>query len=185
MATYVWSEVRERAVAAFGGELPGAETEAAIIDCFRSHPALVVAMVEAVAEAKRAGRVTSGWAILRARLERAEHDADVVVAEGNDRPRRIARAEQWMRSAGKHYPTAEEAIDELFERGVLGPWRGDEGLRARMSELWETLRGEGEEIERLAVERAEAWRRRRERRKPAAAGEVSDETEVSEDDIPF
>ena len=163
--TYVWSELRDRAVQGFGGELPGAAPENAVIEVFERHPALVLATIEAVSEAKAQGRVRSGWAILRSRLEADETKAETFATDASDRRKRIARAEQWIHAAGKHFDRASEILEELFDglggdrsEPLLKPWRSDEGLRERMVTLWREVRSEGELIEQQAIERAERWK---------------------------
>lgn len=157
--TYVWSDVRDRAVEAFGGELPGAEVENATIEVFGRRPALVVATIEAVAEAKQAGSIRSGWAILRTRLRDEEARAEISVTDESDQRKRVSRAEQWIRAAGKHFDSESEVVDELFgERGLLRGSRDDLRVRTRMVSLWREVRSEGEQIEREAIERAERWK---------------------------
>jgi hypothetical protein len=70
-----------------------------------------------------------------------------------------ARAETWLRNAGKHFPTWEEVADDLFgSTGMLHELRDDGDTVDRIRSVWENLRDEGQQIEWEEAERAERWK---------------------------
>jgi hypothetical protein len=127
---YVWADVRQRAIRRFHGELPHADTEAAILDVFERHPQRVVETIDHVA---RQGKARSFWAVSLAELKRVDYTGRVTVSE---RAQRIAQAEEWIRHAGLHFDREDEVVDELFVRGRLSPYAEDESLRERLIDLW-------------------------------------------------
>jgi hypothetical protein len=159
VSEYAWVETRLRAVEAFS-DAPSAVQEQRVIDVFREHPALVVEAIEHVGRRFESGQVRNPWAILAKHVEEAVRPLeDVTATDERDREKRIQRASQWLRAAGKHFDSEAEVVDELFgERGLLREWRSDETLEARMVKLWRELRPEGELIESQALERAERWK---------------------------
>jgi hypothetical protein len=160
---YVWRDVLERAVRLFG-DVPHAATEQAVLEAFERSPALVAAAVEHVGQQVAAGSVRSGWAVLRARLERSSAAGEVVADDELERGQRVTLAERWVRTAGVHFDRESEVDDALFgEHGRLRAWAGDELLRARLLELWHADRPRGEQVERDELERAARWREVRKR----------------------
>lgn len=140
MTEHHWHTVRADATIAFSNELPQAQTEQAVLDHFQGHPDIVIALIQEVAEQKRAGKARSGWAILRTRLDAYAATENVRATGHNDRDAAIRQAETFIRNAGVHYPTKDEIIDHLFGHfGKLGPWPD---LEPRMVALWETLHTE-------------------------------------------
>jgi len=143
---YVWSEVRARAILAFGNQAPGAALEAELLSVFEEAPALVVGTIDAVAAAYKAGKIHSPWAILRARLRDRTPAAEVIVSDADERERAIARAEVWIRAAGVHVDREPELLAALFEdpgersAAVLARWTDDQELRAAMLDLWRGVR---------------------------------------------
>jgi hypothetical protein len=146
VAEYAWSEVFDRAVRAFGNTTPGAALEVELRECFEESPALVVGTVDAVAEAFKAGRVFSPWAILRARLRSGASPVELIVSDESERERAIGRAENLLRAIGHELDREPEVIATLFtdagerSNAVLGRWADDEELKDRMLELWRELR---------------------------------------------
>jgi hypothetical protein len=163
MTTLDWPTVRERAIRAFAGNLPHPETEDAVIAVFEQQPLAVLRAIDEISDDIAAGRVRSGWAVLRSRLAAAtEARSDVRVTAPDERERRLAAAEAWMRHAGLHVASEAEVRDELFgERGKLHAWASDDALRVRLLELWRRVRPEGEQIELEELERAEHHKRAR------------------------
>lgn len=155
--TYTWSEARDKAIELFG-ETPNPGTEQEIIHAFEEHPRMVITTIEAVAERKRAGKVRSGWAILRSEVQRFGQSEDIVVTDESERTRAIARGEQWIRNAGIHFDRQEEVADELFgDFGFMRRWAEDDLVRQRLLTLWSKERPRGEKVEVEAEERARAW----------------------------
>lgn len=155
-----WSTVRQQAIDEFNGELPRADTEAAIIDVFELAPRAVTRAITETAGSLQRGEIRSGWAILRTRLEqRAQPVRDVHVKGVDERARRISQAEQWLRTCGIHFDRDSEVEDELFgDRGLLRAWADDIALKGRMLTAWRTEhRPTGEQLEHDADERAEQW----------------------------
>jgi hypothetical protein len=163
MSDFVWAEVRAQAVRLFRGDHPHPETEQDVLDVFKRDPRRVVEAIEHVGRQVGRGGVNSGWAVLRAHLQRGEACvADVVVSDDAERGKRVAQAESWLRHAGMHFASEAEVVDELFgDRGRLRAWAGDELLRERLLDLWRELRPLGEQVEREALERAEQYNRAR------------------------
>lgn len=150
---YVWTEQRERAAEAFGGRYPDAELEAEVMGVFSERPAFVVDAIDDVANAFKAGRIHSPWPFLRAKLNAPQ--AELVVTDESERLRKIAAAEQWLRSAGLHFDRQAEVEDELYgDTGRLRAWASDEQLRERLLGLWRELASLGAQVEAEALERA-------------------------------
>ena len=143
---YVWTEVRERAVCAFGNQTPGAALEAEVIASFEASPAVVVAAIEDIGHRFARGEIRSAWGVLRTRLKDAAAGSNLIVVDASERERASARAETWIRAAGVHVDRESELLVALFEDPgersgpVLGRWRDDELLREKMLELWRELR---------------------------------------------
>jgi len=158
---YSWLETREKAVSLFGGELPQAATEEAVLDYFRERPGLVVNLIADVAEAKKAGRARSGWAILRKRLGDYNNGEDETVTDNTDRQLRQTVAEVHIRTALLYCDRESEAMDALFGHfGLLRAYAGDEVLRQRMLDLYREERPRGEASELAELERADQRRER-------------------------
>lgn len=157
--SFSWTEVREQAVSAFGGELPRAETEQAVIDVFASQPRVVVNAIAEVAEAKNAGRIRSGWAVLRSAVARPVAGADLVATDTDERRKAEKRAKAWIENVSCLFDSRSEVEAELRERLLSG--YADELLIARLLDRWSELRPKGEQVEAEEAERAEVnrtWR---------------------------
>lgn len=158
METLEWSDLRDRANTLFG-QFPNAETEQDIIDVFMVYPQQVKSLIEQVATGVQAGRIRSGWAILRAEVLRSRSDRNATVTDAGEREKKIRQAETWVRNAGIHLDRVDELGIELFgDRGLLEPWSADPALRQRFAGLWSELRPRGERVEREAIERAETYK---------------------------
>lgn len=160
--TYDWPTVRAVAVRGFGGELPHAQTEQNVLDAFQLQPTAVVRAISEVSADYQAGKVRSGWAILRKRLLQVQPASSVAVPETDDRGRDLRRAETWIRNAGIHFDRESEVADELFGHGgILAAYASEEAVRLTMLELWRQLRPRSVQVEAEALERAEKWKRDR------------------------
>lgn len=178
--SYVWSDVRDKAVRSFD-EIPNGTTENAVIEVFRDHPALVVATIEGIAERKKLGKVRSGWAVLKAEVQRVSAVEDIVVNDEGERTRALARAETWMRTTGVHLDRESEVEDELFgEHGRMKRWQNDDLIRQKLLALWEKERPRGVAVEEEAENRARHWVETRKQAKISVVQETDDD-----DDIPF
>ena len=157
MTDHHWPVIRQQAIDTFGGELPHAHTEQAIIDVFTEHPTIVLRLIDELANAT----VRSRWAVLAKRLEQALNAPDVTATDEPDRDKRIRQAEAWIRIAGIHCDRWADIHDELFGNvggpektgPLLKPWADDQALEARMERLWAEQRPRGEQVEREAIER--------------------------------
>jgi hypothetical protein len=132
-------------VRAFGSTTPGAALEAELRERFQESPALVVGTVDAVAEAFKAGRVYSPWAILASRLRSGATPSELIVSDESERERAITRAENLLRAVGPELDREAEVVAMLFDDAgersgpVLGRWADDEELVARMVTYWRNL----------------------------------------------
>jgi hypothetical protein len=160
MVTYDWPTTRAQAIFNFGGDAPRADLEQRIMEVFAENPTLVIKAIEVVTKNYHAGKVRSPWAILDLNLKEATRPGTPLTAtDTNDKTKRIARAEQWIRNTGAHYDRETEIVDELFgDRGLLQQYAAETSLVARMTTLWEQHRPEGIRIEEEAIAAAEKWK---------------------------
>lgn len=157
-AVYEWVETRLRAIELFQ-DAPSAAQEQRVLDVFREHPALVCESIEHVGRRFESGQVRNPWAILAKHVEEAMAPLeDFTASDERDREKQTRRAEQWIRSAGKHFDRVEEVLEELF--GELGRIRAFDSpeLRERMARVWREVRPEGELIAEQELERARRYR---------------------------
>jgi hypothetical protein len=119
--TWRWPDVRRDAVERFGGELPGATLAAEVVDVFERSPRRVVEEIDAVARDLAFGRIRSGWAVLRRRVEDAGPVHDVVAGDESEKQRRVARALRWITNVGLSCNRLEDVEGELF--GTSPPGR--------------------------------------------------------------
>lgn len=139
MTTYTWSEWRDKACRWYG-ETPNPTTEAAIVEVFKTRPAAVVAELQLVADALRAGKVRSGWAVASTRIA-ALASSDTVATDETEERQALAAARAWVRNVGHAYDRESEVVDELF--GPYGRLRQWPDLRERVLEEWRNHVGEG------------------------------------------
>jgi hypothetical protein len=203
VTTYDWHTLYTDAVTRFGGDTPGNQLEQQILDTFTDHPQLVVRAIDKVAAKYAAGHVQSPWGALKHEIARFTNQPHVTATDSSDRDRDIARAEQWIRSAGIHLDRASELHDELF--GELGSlhtyaqitieragsttdgkpiWRqtkpsGDTTLVDRLTALWREHRPVGEQLETEAIERAERWKQQQAQLQEAIASMAATTTETT------
>jgi hypothetical protein len=132
-----WEQVYDDAVARFGGQTPGAELEASLVQAFVERPAAVRAAVVKLGDRFASGKVRSPWALMPAELEQGAGRGQVVASESADRERLVRLAERRIANLGHALPSEAELVEELFgRRALLEPWASDDELRARMVETW-------------------------------------------------
>jgi len=155
-----WADTRAALCESFGGELPEHATEATIVEVFERFPLGVLRLAEEIATAKSAGKIRSGWAVLRSRLPAAEPIANPVVSIATRRAERIRVIEQYIANAGHTIDRESELLDDLYgERGRLREYRDDDTLRERLLELWRKTQPARHQLEREANEREANYRR--------------------------
>jgi hypothetical protein len=159
-SVFDWPEVRDQAIDAFRGELPGQQLEADVIAVFELQPERVVRAIDDIGEQLAQGKVRAGWAILRMRLQESARPVAQVTAHGNSREKAVVQAERYISHAGCHYDKWEgELEDEFFGAlGSLREWADDEILRQRLHRLWSDARPRAAAAERQQDE--DALRRR-------------------------
>lgn len=151
---YLWTDLRDEAVSAFGGQTPRPEDEAAIVEIFERQPALVKRAIGETAAGFQQGQFRWGWSVLRSRIERAVVAPREAVGRDTGRERRVVKAEQWMRTVGLHFDRPAEIRTELFDHnGILNEHDDDDALVERMLDLWRELRTKGEKVEADAIAR--------------------------------
>lgn len=203
MTDYHWPTIRDHTTRTFG-ELPHADTEAAILEIFELQPSVVTRILDEVAEDVAAGKVRSGWAVTRSRLNDAGRPAaEITISENRDAS--VQQAERYIANAGAYYDRWDtELEDELFgDRGRLHPWHTDEGLRDRLHRLWQAHRPRGEHADHQQHEDAQRHREQRaalaadreqrrlagEQASTAALQQLIDQANArgptTDDDIPF
>jgi hypothetical protein len=157
MTEYHWPTIRDHAIRAFRGELLNPDTEQAILETFELYPSVVVRAIDDVAEDLASGKVRSGFAVLRTRLNAAHRPAAEITIQSEDRETAIRQAERYVLNAGQHYDRWQgELHDELFGgRGRLNTWKTDDGLRDRLHRLWLEQRPHGQAVEQQQREDAE------------------------------
>jgi hypothetical protein len=156
--TFDWQTEYGRALELFGGDTPSATLEQHILDSFQQHPQAVTNAITKIGKAYNAGRIHSPWGALKAEIPK-QITADVRVGDGSERNRKIANAEQWIRTTGLMFDRWSEVEDELYgDRGKLRPWHKDHQLTERLKQLWTEQRPTGEQTEQAELQRAEAWK---------------------------
>ncbi len=170
--TYEWGKIRDAAITAWG-RVPQGQLEADVIAVFKEHPALVEATIAKITPKFQDGRIKNPWAILRLELQKASNlDHNPTVTDEKPREKAVARAEQWVRTAGIHFDRESEIPEELFDSGIGSPqlaaWKTDAALRERILNLWREHRPAGEQVEREADERGIRDQTNRQEQKLAA-----------------
>jgi hypothetical protein len=127
--TWRWPDVRRDAVERFGGELPGARLEAEVVDVFERSPRRVVEEIDAVARDLASGRIRSGWAVLRRRVEHTSPVRDVVAGDESEKQRRVARALRWISNAGLYSTGSRTSRASCSERRPPGRCRRTRATR--------------------------------------------------------
>lgn len=159
MNTYTWSDLRDRAIDAYG-EAPHGQLEQDILDVFKRHPKLVNDAVDRIAGRYQSGSVQKPWAVLRKDVvESATAKANPTVHDTSDRDATIRRGEQWLRTSGMHFDRHREITRELYgTQGRLRAYAADRTTRRRTRDLWRDLRPTGEHLEREHAARMSAYR---------------------------
>jgi hypothetical protein len=132
-----WQELYDEGCERFGGQRPGHQLEAELVDAFEQRPATVQAAVAKLADRYQAGKVRSPWPLVLAEIEQDRARARHVGDDGADRIQRVRLAERCVVNIGHVLPDEAELVEEIFgRRALLEPWAGDELLRQRMLALW-------------------------------------------------
>lgn len=172
-----WAALRDHLIEKYGST-PHPSTEQEIIDAYQLHPD---AVTKAGLDLIDAAGITSHWGLLKSKASKiARPPANPTHDTSVSREKRVARAEQWIRSTGCHYDRDSEIMLELFSgSGLLvgyaqvdliedttssdGKWTisepaGDTHLVERMLKLYNESRPKGILIEEDAQARADKYR---------------------------
>lgn len=145
MAELTFQTLYDDAVQTFGGQQPGRQLEAALLEQFQARPAALVAAIGKAGELYSNGKAHSPWGIVKSELarheQRAHHIADT---NHGDLAKQTALAHRYIQLAAHHLPTETELLIELFgpagERGTapghLNPWAGNQQLEQQMIGAW-------------------------------------------------
>jgi hypothetical protein len=165
-----WQTLRNQFMRDIGGDPPGAQLEDELIAAYHDHPEAVERSIEKITLAHKAGKIRSPWGALKTEVAKALDAArNPTHNTGASRNKAIARAEQWLRTAGLHYDRETEIHDELFgDRGILRDHHTPQ-VEERLTALWRELRPLGEQVEREAEERGARYVEQRERLRKALA----------------
>lgn len=114
MNQFVWSEVRDSAIRQFQNQTPSAELEQEILEAFLADPLRIVNEIGRVAKKLADGKIQSAWPILRLNVRQMGERPDAVATDASSRAKAVARAENWIRSAGIWCPSEGELLGELY-----------------------------------------------------------------------
>lgn len=149
-----WAELRAHAIERFNGETPNPIAEQEIIGAYELHPDAVQRAIEQTAADLTAGTIRSGWGILRHRADAIRNPPSNPKAQtGRQAEKQQARAEQWIRNAGFHYPGWGACQDALLEDLHLPTH-----LAALLEPLYDDTHPQSAKIEADANTRARAWK---------------------------
>lgn len=152
MTEFDWQQIRDDAIAIFA-DAPSAQLEQELVEHFTERPSHTAQVIARIGKQVQAGKVRSGWAVVRKELNSAP-GPNIRATDEAERERRIRNAETWIRNAGLYLDRQQDLEDELFgDRGTLRDYAKDDTLRARMVDYWRTHRPRGEQAE----QDAEAW----------------------------
>lgn len=121
MNQFVWSEVRDSAIRQFQGQTPSAELEQEILTAFLADPLQIVNEVGRVAKKLADGKIQSAWPILRLNVRELGERPDAVATDASSRAKAVARAENWIRTAGIWCPSEAELLGELYGESERTP----------------------------------------------------------------
>ena len=149
-----WAELRDHSIERFNGELPHPMTEQTIIDAYEQHPDAVERAIDQAVADLNAGTIRSAWGILRHRAEAILAPPSNPKAQtGRQLEKQTARAEQWIRNAGFHYPSWSSCQDALLEDLHLPTH-----LAQVLEPLYDDLHPNSHKIDQDANTRARAWK---------------------------
>jgi hypothetical protein len=177
MTEYTWAQVRNHAIELFG-ETPGTELEADLLKHFGDQPAHFANLVDTIGKQVSAGKVRSGFAVLRTQLDKPP--PNVRATDDQERIRQIRLVETWLNHTGGYIDHQDELIDEVFgPRGRLYLWDDDQTLRDRIIAHWleqrpRFVQTEQDAEERMAVNAA-TYQRLRKASRGAPTKEAADE----------
>lgn len=136
-----WQETRERAITLFDGQMPRDDQEETVIKAWQKRPQLVEQEIAKVGMAVQSGKVSYGWAVLRANVVKMIDEGKALsVTDTSSRDGRIRQARIWIANAGGGFDRQAELEDELFGHfGMLREWRNDVELRAEIVHLWKRM----------------------------------------------
>lgn len=151
-----WQTLRNQFMRDIGGDPPGANLEDELIAAYTEHPDAIERSVEKITLGFKAGKIRSPWGALKAEAAKAVDTArNPTHDRGKTKHNAIARAEQWMRTAGLHYDREPEILDELY--GDRGRLRDHPETQTRMLALWNELRPLGIQVDDEAEARGRAY----------------------------
>lgn len=107
-----WEDLVLTTAERFGGTLPHPDTAAAIAQVYARAPHAVERAIDRIATEYDQGNIRSPWGILKSRVQQIQTEA-ATTSKANDRDATIARAEQWIKTAGLHMDWPEVEA-ELF-----------------------------------------------------------------------
>ena len=140
-----WRETYDHAVELFGGQTPGAQLEADIVERFESHPADVVASIEKLGVRFASGRIHSPWPLVLRELDSAPDRGSITASDESDRARAIHLAERYIATAGMFLPERSRAR----RRAVRRSWPASAlaGAQARMVAAWQARQPAAAQVE--------------------------------------
>jgi hypothetical protein len=160
MTEITWGDLREQGRLAFGGQTPGRQLEADLVEAFERHPGEVEVAITMLEQKFAAGKIHSPWPIVLREVQGTEAKLSVVADPTPDRERRARLAETWIRNAGCYEPNEESLLAALFDSGgLLHPWQHQAEMRRRMVEVWLHHHPSAEQADAAMVERAGRWQR--------------------------
>lgn len=134
-----WDELLYETAELFGGQLPRPDLATEIQAAHNRAPQALERAIDQIANEYAQGNIRSPWGILKARLASLHTpETERKATNINQREKAVARAEQWIRTAGLHYDRETELLDELY--GDRGPLRAHPDTKGRILELWNELR---------------------------------------------
>lgn len=152
----IWRDVYDHTVNLYGGQRPGTQLEADLVERFEQQPAALVAAIEKLGERFRAGRVHSPWPLVLRELDNAPDRDQIRATDESDRAKATHLAERYIDNAGLFMPE-DEIVAELFRpRGRLERWPE---LQPQMIRRWQAKQPAAEQVKHEQLERAERWKR--------------------------
>lgn len=154
MTDYHWPTIRAQLADLFHGEQPRAETEAIIIEAFKTSPTWVIAQGQTISESPG---IRSHWAVLAKRM--GDTPPDITVTDDADKTKRTAAALNWIENAGLYCDREQDCVEELTRPGgLLHLWVKDGDLLERVSAAWTKHRPRGAKAEAASAAYAQEYR---------------------------